>query len=58
MIGSSAEDFQMFTIDWNTNMEIKLKSGVLLDNVRSVIKQIKVRAVFPFCKSKVPVHLI
>lgn len=48
MIGSSAEDFQMYKIDWNRTEEIQLKSDVLLDNVRSVVKQIKVRAFF-FC---------
>lgn len=46
MIGSSAEDFQMYKIDWNRSEEIQLKSDVLLDNVRSVMKQIKVRAFF------------
>lgn len=46
MIGSSAEDFQLYKTDWNRTDEIQLKSDVLLDNVRSVMKQIKVRAFF------------
>lgn len=43
MIGSSAEDGQLCLIDWSHTEEVKLKSDVLLDNVRSVIKQAKVR---------------
>ncbi|XP_070830732.1 telomerase protein component 1-like [Chaetodon trifascialis] len=37
MIGSSAEDFQLFY----HSQEIKLESDVLLDNVRTVMKQVK-----------------
>lgn len=44
MVVSSAEDSQLCLIDWSHSQEIELKSDVLLDNVRSVIKQIKVRA--------------
>lgn len=43
MIGSSAEDSQICLNKWNHVAEVKLKSDVLLDNVRSVIRQIKVR---------------
>ncbi|KAM7411194.1 hypothetical protein PAMA_021262 [Pampus argenteus] len=41
MIGSSAEDSQLYFIDDRYGEEVKLKSAVLLDNVRSVVKQIK-----------------
>ncbi|XP_049888722.1 telomerase protein component 1 isoform X1 [Epinephelus moara] len=41
MVVSSAEDSQLCLIDWSHSQEIELKSDVLLDNVRSVIKQIK-----------------
>ncbi|XP_042353328.1 telomerase protein component 1 isoform X2 [Plectropomus leopardus] len=41
MIGSSAEDCQLCLVDWRYSEEVKLKSDVLLDNVRSVMKQIK-----------------
>ncbi|XP_039671900.1 telomerase protein component 1 isoform X3 [Perca fluviatilis] len=41
MIGSSAEDSQICICDWNCREEVKLKSDVLLDNVRIVMKQIK-----------------
>ncbi|XP_070701511.1 telomerase protein component 1 [Pempheris klunzingeri] len=41
MIDSCAEDSQLCLIDWSHSEEVKLKSDVLLDNVRSVMKQIK-----------------
>ncbi|XP_067462602.1 telomerase protein component 1 [Thunnus thynnus] len=41
MIGSSAEDAQLCLMGFNHSEEVKLKSDVLLDNVRSVIKQAK-----------------
>ncbi|XP_068587704.1 telomerase protein component 1 isoform X2 [Cebidichthys violaceus] len=41
MIGSSAEDFQLCLQDWCHCQEAELKSDVLLDNVRSVMKQMK-----------------
>lgn len=46
MIASSAEDSQLCVVDWNHGEELELKSDVLLDNVRSVTKQIKVRIFF------------
>lgn len=55
MIASSAEDSQLCLVDWGHSEEAKLKSDVLLDNVRSVMKQIKVCAFFslqhPSCVS-------
>lgn len=42
MIGSSSEDFQLCLHDWDYWEEVKLKSDVLLDNVRTVMKRIKV----------------
>lgn len=39
MIASSAEDCQLLLIDWVHCEEIKLKSDVLLDNIRTVVKQ-------------------
>ncbi|XP_070774707.1 telomerase protein component 1 [Enoplosus armatus] len=41
MISSSAEDSQLCLSDWNHCEEIKLKSDVLLENVRTVMKQMK-----------------
>uniref|UniRef100_UPI0037E81F20 telomerase protein component 1 n=1 Tax=Semicossyphus pulcher TaxID=241346 RepID=UPI0037E81F20 len=41
MIHSSAEDGQLGVYSWNNCEEVKLKSDVLLDNVRSVVKQMK-----------------
>ncbi|KAM6989331.1 telomerase protein component 1 [Tautogolabrus adspersus] len=41
MICSSAEDCQLCMYDWRHGQEVKLKSDVLLDNVRSVVKQMK-----------------
>lgn len=46
MTGCSAEDFQMHWGQYSGSKEIKLESDVLLDNVRSVLKQIKVRQFF------------
>ncbi|XP_029930833.1 telomerase protein component 1 [Myripristis murdjan] len=43
MIGYSAEDFKLCLADWNHSEEAKLKSDVLLENVRSIIKQIQER---------------
>ncbi|XP_076601969.1 telomerase protein component 1 isoform X2 [Chaetodon auriga] len=48
MIGSSAEDLQLFLVDWNHSQEIKLKSDVLLDNVRTVIKHVKANDNMPY----------
>lgn len=42
MIGSSAEDFKLYLSFWRGLKEIKIESGVLLDNVKGVIKQLKV----------------
>lgn len=42
MIGSSAEDFQLYWSFYRGFMELKLESDVLLDNVRSVVKQMTV----------------
>ncbi|KAM7379694.1 hypothetical protein PAMP_005228 [Pampus punctatissimus] len=41
MIGSSAEDAQLCLSDLDYAEEVELKSDVLLDNVRSVVKQTK-----------------
>ncbi|XP_059200044.1 telomerase protein component 1 [Centropristis striata] len=41
MMGSSAEDSQICILGWNHSMEAELKSDNLLDNVRSVVKQMK-----------------
>nr|XP_020441783.1 telomerase protein component 1-like isoform X2 [Monopterus albus] len=41
MIDSSAEDSHLFLYDWSCGEDVKLKSDVLLENVRSVMKQIK-----------------
>ncbi|KAM7405298.1 hypothetical protein PAMP_012571 [Pampus punctatissimus] len=41
MIGSSAEDSQLYLAGDSYSEEVKLKSDALLDNVRSVVKQIK-----------------
>lgn len=49
MIASSAEDSQLYIKEWNYVEELKLKSDVLLENVRSVKKQIKVRICFALC---------
>ena len=43
MIANSAEDCQLCLVDWNHSEEIKLTSDVLLDNVRTVMKRVKVR---------------
>lgn len=43
MINSSAEDSQLLLNYWNCADEFKLKSDVHLENVRSVMKEIKVR---------------
>ncbi|XP_028988903.1 telomerase protein component 1 [Betta splendens] len=41
MIASSAEDSQLYITQWMVADEVKLKSDVLLENVRSVKKEIK-----------------
>ncbi|KAM3605500.1 uncharacterized protein V6R79_026311 [Siganus canaliculatus] len=41
MIGSCSEDCQLYISDWNGRAKVKLESDVLLDNVRSVMKQIE-----------------
>lgn len=46
MIGSSAEDSQLCLADWSHCEEVKLKSDVLLDNVRSVMEQVEVWTFF------------
>lgn len=43
MIGSRAEDFELIKNEWGGSMKLELKSDVLLENVRSVVKQIQVR---------------
>lgn len=42
MIGSSAEDFQLYQCSYRGAVELKLESDVLLENVTSVIKQMTV----------------
>lgn len=42
MIGSSAEDFELYKTDWNSSSKLELKSDVLLENIRSVVKQLEV----------------
>lgn len=49
MIASSAEDCQLCLHSWRNSEEVKLESDVLLDNVRSLLKQMKVRALFSLC---------
>lgn len=46
MIASSAEDIQLYTNDGDIVREVQLKSDVLLENVHSVKKQIKVGIFF------------
>lgn len=43
MIGSRAEDVELFKSNWNSTKKLQLKSDVLLENVRSVLKQMEVR---------------
>lgn len=42
MIGSGAEDFQLYQSCYSCFVELKPESDVLLENVRSVIKQMTV----------------
>ncbi|KAF3857939.1 hypothetical protein F7725_011140 [Dissostichus mawsoni] len=49
MIGSSAEDSQITLVSYSGFKEVELKSDVLLDNVRSVIKQRKVDNIIVLC---------
>lgn len=46
MIASSAEDSQLCLTDYRCSKEVELKSDVLLDNVRSVLKEIKAMVCF------------
>lgn len=46
MIGSSAEDFELYKTDWDFCIKLDVTSDVLLENVRSVVKQLQVRV---FC---------
>ncbi|XP_068460550.1 telomerase protein component 1 [Clinocottus analis] len=48
MIGSSAEDSELCIYDWSHSRSVELKSDVLLDNVRSVMKQIKACSELPY----------
>ncbi|XP_035489691.2 telomerase protein component 1 [Scophthalmus maximus] len=41
MICSSAEDSQLLLFNWSHGEEVKLKSDVLLENVRGVMKQVE-----------------
>ncbi|KAL6103821.1 tep1 [Pungitius sinensis] len=41
MIASSAEDCRLCLYSWKNSEEVKLESDVLLDNVRSLVKQMK-----------------
>lgn len=43
MIVSRAEDFELIKSEWDGSQKLELKSDVLLENVRSVVKQIQVR---------------
>ncbi|XP_039999978.1 telomerase protein component 1 isoform X2 [Xiphias gladius] len=47
MISSSAEDSQLHLTGWSHGEEVKLKSDVLLENVRSVMTQMKACAKRP-----------
>lgn len=51
MIGSAAEDVQLFRSVYNGFKELKLESGVLLENVKSVIKQVTVSTSAWSCNS-------
>jgi len=51
MLASSAEDSQLCIQDWRYCEKVELKSDVLLDNVRGVLKQLKVRAIFKITSS-------
>lgn len=51
MIRSSAEDFQLYRSSYSGFMELKLESDVLLENVRSVIKQMTVSTSALSCHS-------
>lgn len=48
MICSSAEDSQLLLFNWSHGEEVKLKSDVLLENVRGVMKQVEVRSFIYF----------
>ncbi|KAM3866164.1 telomerase protein component 1 [Diretmus argenteus] len=55
MIAYSAEDAKLCLVNWRDGCEeVKLKSDVLLDNVRSVIKQIKVDNIILVCDEWLP----
>ncbi|CAK6973113.1 LOW QUALITY PROTEIN: telomerase protein component 1 [Scomber scombrus] len=53
MISSSAEDVQLCLLSYDHGEEVKLKSDVLLDNVRSVVKQAKVDNIILMTKSSI-----
>lgn len=42
MIANSCEDARVLLLDYSNYEEAQLKSDILLDNVRSVMQQIKV----------------
>lgn len=44
MIASSAEECQLYVMPWSDCVEVELKSDVLLDNVRTVMKEMNVSA--------------
>ncbi|XP_068196133.1 telomerase protein component 1 [Antennarius striatus] len=46
MIGNRAEEFQLYLSDWYRYKEIHLESGGVLENVKSVMKQIKAGDIF------------
>ncbi|KAM8849775.1 telomerase protein component 1 isoform 2-T4 [Spinachia spinachia] len=48
MIASSAEDCQLCLHTWNHSQEVMLESDVLLDNVRSLLKQMKAFSDMPY----------
>nr|XP_040028059.1 telomerase protein component 1 isoform X1 [Gasterosteus aculeatus aculeatus] len=48
MIASSAEDCQLCLHSWRNSEEVKLESDVLLDNVRSLLKQMKAFSEMPY----------
>ncbi|CAJ1072532.1 Hypothetical predicted protein [Xyrichtys novacula] len=54
MIKSSAEDCQLYICNWGSSEEVKLKSDVLLDNVRTVVKQVKAFTEENHCRNVLP----
>lgn len=51
MIGSAAEDVRLLRSTGNSYKELKLESGVLLENVKSVMKQVTVSISALSCNS-------